>query len=82
MLREGAEAVARIRGPVDAKVPLRMLRIEPLAIPKTNITGSATELVDTRVVEVVFEVVPRESRVRLYPGQAVDVFIEAQETRP
>ncbi len=82
MLREGAEGVARVRGPVDEKVPLRMLRIEPLAIPKTNITGSATELVDTRVVEVVFEVVPGEGRLRLYPGQAVDVFIEAQETRP
>ena len=82
MLREGAEAVARIRGPVDQKVPLRMLRIEPLAMPKTQITGSATELVDTRVVEVVFEVAASESKVRLYPGQAVDVFIEAQESRP
>ncbi|MCC6659573.1 MAG: biotin/lipoyl-binding protein [Phycisphaerales bacterium] len=79
MLHEGAEAVARIRGPVDERVALRMLRIEPLAIPKSQITGAATELVDTRVVEVVFEVVPpapgAAPSVRLYPGEAVDVFI-------
>jgi hypothetical protein len=38
--------------------------------------GVTTERVDTRVIEAIFEVVGTP-RSRLYPGQAVDVFIEA-----
>ncbi len=53
-----------------------MLRIEPLAIPKANLSGLATELVDTRVVEAVFRVEPTAGNERLYPGQVVDVFID------
>ncbi len=83
LLREGAEAIAQVRGPIPAQVPLRMLRIEPLAQPKTQITGQSGELIDTRVVEVIFAVdmarIPAEIA-RLFPGQAVDVFIRAAET--
>ncbi|HEX7010898.1 MAG TPA: HlyD family efflux transporter periplasmic adaptor subunit [Phycisphaeraceae bacterium] len=74
-LREGAEAVARVRGPVDVRLPLEMIRIEPYAQPKRQLTGASTELVDTRVVEVLFRV-QDDQGVPLYPGQLVDVFIE------
>lgn len=77
MLRQGAKAIARIRGRAEIKVPLTMIRIEPLAEPKTQLAGSTTERVDTRVLEVLFRVEPTQPAPPLYPGQNVDVFIEA-----
>jgi multidrug efflux pump subunit AcrA (membrane-fusion protein) len=74
-LREGADAIARVRGAADIRVPLEMVRIEPLAEPKRQLTGVATEVVDTRVIEVVFAVEAGEDN-PLYPGMLVDVFIE------
>lgn len=79
VLRPGARAVARIRGPLKVEVPLTMLRIEPLAGPKRQISGASTELIDTRVVEVIYRVEPPPGSPRLYPGQVVDVFIDAGE---
>lgn len=77
-LREGAAAVARVRGAAEIQVPLKMLRIEPLAEPKTQLSGSTTERVDTRVLEVIFEVGRGDKEnPPMYPGQQVDVFIEA-----
>ncbi len=77
-LRLGAEGRARVRGLDAREIALKMLRIEPLALPKSQITNSNTELIDTRVIEVLFEVLPGE-RPPLYPGQVVDVFIAAPE---
>jgi multidrug efflux pump subunit AcrA (membrane-fusion protein) len=62
MLHDGAGGQARIRGRMPINVPLRMLRIEPLAQPKTELSGDTTERVDTRVLEVVFEVQPGPGR--------------------
>jgi len=74
-LRRQAKGVARVRGAADIQVPLKMLRIEPLAEPKRQLTGVSTEVVDTRVIEVVFEVKDKKDA-PLYPGMLVDVFIE------
>jgi multidrug efflux pump subunit AcrA (membrane-fusion protein) len=76
-LVEGAAGTARLRGAADITIPLTMLRIEPLAAPKTELTGATTERVDTRVLEVIFRV-DGTPRVPIYPGQVVDVFIEAR----
>lgn len=79
LLRDGAKAICRLRGMSEHNVTLVMVRIEPYALPKSQITGSNTERIDTRVVEVVFLVEGKHPP--LYPGQVVDVFIEAaQET--
>jgi multidrug resistance efflux pump len=81
-LRHGAKAIARIRGSRDITVPLIMLRIEPLAEPKVSLSGNTTERVDTRILEVVFEVTDKGDA-PLYPGQLVDVFIDgASEVKP
>ncbi len=77
LVRPGARGVARPRGSVDVNLPLTMLRIEPLAMAKTQLTGLATELVDTRIVEVVFRVDDLKG-VSIYPGQLVDVYVETQ----
>lgn len=80
VLRMGARAVARIRGPKNVEVPLTMLRIEPFARPKSQISGASTELVDTRVIEVVFKAEPPAGSPTLFTGQVVDVYIEAGAT--
>lgn len=74
-LREGANAILRVRGASDDSIPLKMVRIEPLAAPKMTLTGSVVERVDTRVIEVIFEITGA-ARFRLFPGQVVDVYIE------
>lgn len=78
-LRDGSEAAARIRGVSGETIPLRWLRVEPLAQPKTDLTGTNTERVDTRVVEVIFEVA-KAPKARLFPGQIVDVYIRSEDS--
>lgn len=79
LLTAGARATMRVRGPLSREFALRMLRIEPWAQPKNNITGLTPERVDTRVVDVVFELNPgSESTPLPYPGQLVDVYIETE----
>lgn len=79
-LAQGARATAFVTGRKRHEFNMQMLRIEPLAVPKAQLTGSDVELVDTRVVEVVFQVAcGNKPNVRLYPGQIVDVFIETKE---
>jgi multidrug resistance efflux pump len=79
LLREGAAAVAMVIDRDRHTFPLRMLRIEPLAVPKSQLTDSHLELVDTRVVEVIFAAeTSRGAAVRLYPGQVVEVYIRAE----
>lgn len=77
-----APAIARVRGGEGGAVDLRLLRVEPLALDKVDLTGMPAERVDTRVVDVLF-LVDDPHDVRLYPGILVDVFIEApQEQEP
>lgn len=79
LLRSGARGVARLRGAVLKEYPLRMIRIEPWAQAKSQLSGATTERVDTRVVDAVFEVErdARTDETPLFLSQMVDVFIEA-----
>jgi hypothetical protein len=45
-------------------------------VPKKNLTGEATERVDTRVLQAVYALPPGAP---LYPGQQMDVSIQAQK---
>jgi HlyD family secretion protein len=74
-VRPGAPAEGFVRGRERVKVELEFLRIEPRVVPKTSITGSTTERVDTRVLFVVYRVVGSPEQV--YVGQKLDVFIRA-----
>ncbi len=80
LLRDRARGVARVRGVESESLDLRWLWVEPLAQPKTELTGATVERVDTRVVEVMFEITGR-ARARLFAGQVVDVFIDASGER-
>lgn len=75
-LKSGTSALARVRGNAAQSCDLAFLRIEPLVIPKRSLTGSATERVDTRVLQVIYRL-QNHAAVTLYPGQQMDVFINA-----
>lgn len=72
--RPDASAYAMMRGDSLQKIPLRFVRIEPMVIPKKSLSGAATERVDTRVMQAIYEMenVPKNIRV----GQQLDTFVE------
>lgn len=74
-VKAGAKARAAARGNSDLAVDLSFVRIEPLVVPKRNLTGDSAERVDTRVLQVVFAFTP-DPKIPLYVGQQMDVFIE------
>lgn len=69
----GAVAEAYTRDRLRRKIELKFIRIEPNLVPKTNLTSSTMERVDTRVLIVVYEIPEKPDRV--YFGQQLDVFI-------
>ena len=71
-------AIAYLKGDTLRRLPLRFVRIEPFVIPKRSLTGDSAERVDTRVLQIIFELDRPE--VPLYVGQQVDVFIERAPT--
>ena len=73
-------AVAYLKGTTLHKLPLRFVRIEPFVIPKRSLTGDSAERVDTRVLQIIFEL--DRPAVPLYVGQQVDVFIERAASPP
>jgi multidrug efflux pump subunit AcrA (membrane-fusion protein) len=79
-LRADCRAVAFVPDQGSRSHNLRMLRIEPLAVPKTEASGSSSEAVDTRVIEVLFRVETDGRSRHFYPGQVVDVFIDAEKS--
>lgn len=71
-----ANAVAYLRSNKDRKYQLSFVRAEPLVQAKNQLSGNAAELVDTRIMEVVYSIAPLENA-PLYVGQQLDVFIDA-----
>jgi multidrug resistance efflux pump len=87
--RPGSPARGYVRGDTRSLVELEFVRVEPYVVPKKSLTGSNTERVDTRVLQVLYAV--RENDQNLYVGQQLDVFIKvsvspdespAHESRP
>lgn len=75
--KPGMKAVAIPKGATNVRVPLEFVRVDPFVIPKRALTNSQHELVDTRVLEIIYKVT--DSKTNLYVGQQVDVFIDAGE---
>ena len=67
-------AVAFLKGDTRNALPLRFVRIEPFVVPKKSLTGDSAERVDTRVLQIIFEM--DRPALPLYVGQQVDVFIQ------
>jgi RND family efflux transporter MFP subunit len=70
----GATGIAYLRGNPEISVDLSFVRIEPLMIPKRTLSGEASERVDTRVLQVIFKIDPKNAPI--YPGQLLDVYVK------
>jgi HlyD family secretion protein len=55
---------------------MKFVRLEPYIIPKRSFTGDTIERVDTRVLQVLYEF--EKGDLPIYPGQVLDIFIEAE----
>jgi HlyD family secretion protein len=72
--KPGTPATASLRGDPQKKYPLTFVRVDPYVIPKKSLTGDNTERVDTRVLQVIYSLEPKDKPI--YVGQQLDVFID------
>jgi CBS domain len=72
---EMAPAIAVVRGNPTLRTALVYKWTEPYVVPKRSLTGSTTERVDTRVMQVVFSF--ERTHIPVFVGQQMDVFIQA-----
>ena len=76
-LQPGQTATAYIKGDTTQPIELHFVRIEPYVVPKTSLTGSSTERVDTRVLQVIYSF-ERPADRPVYVGQQVDLFVKTE----
>lgn len=76
-LAEGAAAYATVRGNNKIGTPLEFVRVEPYVVPKKSLTGSSTERVDTRVLQVLYRFDRKD--LPIYVGQQMDVYIREEK---
>ncbi|AGA27312.1 HlyD family secretion protein [Singulisphaera acidiphila] len=76
---KSADAVATLKGRPLVRFPLTFMYVEPYVIPKQSLTGSNSERVDTRVLQVVYAL-PDDRPVDLYVGEQMDVYLKAATT--
>lgn len=69
-----AQAWASPRGDASTRLPLDVALVEPLVVPKTNLAGRTSELIDVRVLQVVYRF---ESEPGAGIGRLFDVYVEA-----
>jgi multidrug efflux pump subunit AcrA (membrane-fusion protein) len=75
--RPGLPGRGFVRGDATQPLALSFVRVEPYAQPKKSLTGSGTERVDTRVLQVIYAI---ESTDRtIYVGQQFDVYLNTEQ---
>jgi multidrug efflux pump subunit AcrA (membrane-fusion protein) len=65
-----------VRGDASKPLPLEFVRVEPYAQPKKSLTGSGTERVDTRVLQVIYAI--GSTNQTIYVGQQIDVYLNLE----
>ncbi len=76
--RQNAPAVAFLQGNPHIQFDLEFIKLEPYLVSKQNITNNLTEKVDTRVLQVTYRF--KEDDKKIFVGQVMDVYIEADYT--
>ncbi len=76
-LQAGQTGTAYLKGDTTDPIELRFVRIEPYVVPKVSLTGSSTERVDTRVLQVIYSFERPRNR-PVYVGQQVDVYVKSE----
>jgi RND family efflux transporter MFP subunit len=74
-VKSGARAVGYLKGDTENPITLEFVQIEPFITPKRNLTGSSSERVDTRVLQVIYKF-PNGLPRKVYVGQQMDLFLE------
>lgn len=74
-VKENVTASAYVKGDTEHPIELKFERIEPFIVPKVSLTGSSSERVDTRVLQVIFSMKPEVAR-KVYVGQQMDIFLK------
>lgn len=72
-----SKAVAYRQGVRSAEYPLEFILVEPFMVPKKYLSNTASEKVDTQVLEVLFKVAKNDPP--LFIGEQMDVFINAEK---
>jgi len=67
-------AMAYVRGNSSIQPSLKFLYIEPYIVPKKTLTGDNDERVDTRVLQIIYEM--ERNGYPIYDGQVMDVYIK------
>lgn len=75
--KPGSPAEGFTKGGKRKRFELEFVRVDPFVIPKRSLTNSQREMVDTRVLEIIYRV--KDSNSNLYVGQQLDVFIESTD---
>jgi multidrug resistance efflux pump len=75
-LVDGVDATVVARGGSTTPVQARFIRAEPLLTPKRSLSNASDERVDTRVLQLLFELPSTATSLRV--GQQVDAFIAAR----
>lgn len=73
---KNSKAIAWLPNRPNQKISLHFNHIEPLVKAKALTSGRTTELTDTRVITLVYDINP--TQLPLYTGEQFDVFIEAK----
>ncbi len=77
-LAMGQPATVSPRGAADNQVKASFVRAEPQVVPKRQLTNTASERVDVRVLQIIYAL-PAEARDAFRVGQQVDAFIPATD---
>ena len=72
-------AYAYLRSNKNVSSPISFIRIEPYATNKNQLRGTGTELIDTRIVEIIYKI--DHDIKNLFIGQQMDVFIESRQAQ-
>lgn len=79
-LHQNPTATISPKGNSAIKLNGVLVRVEPYLKPKQNLAGVGNELVDTRVLQLLFQI--KEVSPPVFVGQQVDVTIESNKTLP
>ncbi|MFL0355506.1 HlyD family secretion protein [Erythrobacter sp. GH1-10] len=75
----GAQAVVSPRGAAEIQVKASFVRAEPQVVPKRQLTNSAAERVDVRVLQLIYALPDTQESEVFRVGQQVDAFIPANK---
>jgi HlyD family secretion protein len=75
----GSEAIISPRGDANKRVKAIFVRAEPLVTPKRSLTNSASERVDVRVLQLIYQLPLGKE---FYVGQQVDAYVRAKQGAP